>query len=296
MSFYESSPEVSGRLGNKIKQGLKKAGKVVVKAHTVPFKHVAKAHAKVGKALVKAHVKPFKMVVGYDDGVLVAHAPEVGVIEGVDLVAHARGMAARGEIEASGELYEFLGSLGGPPEVSGKLAKKIKKGVQKAATKVVKAATKVAQSKVVKGVYSVVKNAVPQPFKAGLTIAEKGVSFAKKAAKKGSKESKAAPIVAKLVKGAITPAAAAKAAAAVGVDADDVKAAALTVKMKEAADQGDEGAATVMDAVEKIEGSPSGAVTFGAEAAIRKQFPSAQVMTVTDGNGQKRLTAVIPLS
>jgi hypothetical protein len=277
-------PAVSGRIGSRIKKGIKKVGKAVVKAHTVPFKAVA-----------KAHVKPFRMIVGYDDGVLVAQAPEVGVIEGVDLVAHARGMAARGEIVASGELYEYLGSLGGPPEVSGKIAKKIKKGVKKVAKKVVKAATKVAQSKVVKGVYNVVKKVVPQPFKAGLTVAEKGVSFAKKAAKKGSKEAKAAPIVKQLVQGKITPAAATKAAAKLGVNGDDVKAAAITVKMKEAADQGDEGAATVMDAVEKIEGSPSEAVTFGAEAAIRKQFPSAQVMTVTDGSGQKRLTAVIPL-
>jgi len=208
-------------------------------------------------------------------------------------------MAARGEIVASGELDAYLGSLGGPPEVSGKIAKKIKAVTKKAATKVVKSATKVVKNKLVKGIYNTVKAAVPQPFKAGLTVAQKGVSFAKKAAKKGSKEAKAAPLVTKLAANKITPAQATAAAKKAGVDPEDIKAAAITVKMKEAADAGDQGAQTVVEAVEKIEGAegndPTAAISFGAEAKIRAQFPDAQIMTVSDPNGRKRLTAVIPI-
>ena len=37
------------------------------------------------------------------------------------------------------------------------------------------------------------------------------------------------------------------------------------------------------------------AISFGAEAKIRQQFPDAQIMTVADANGRKRLTAVIPI-
>lgn len=273
--FYESigtsgDPEVAGRIGRKI-----------------------------GNAIVKAHTAPFRMVMGFDNGQLVGHAPEVGAIDSVDLRAHARRMASRGEIVASGELHEYLGSLGGPPEISGPVAKKIKAVTKKAATKVVKSATAVVKSKVVKGIYNTVKAAVPQPFKAGITVAQKGVQFAKKAAKKGSKESKAAPLVKKLATNQITPEQATVAAKKAGVDPEDIKAAALTVAMKDAANNGDQGAQTVVEAVEKIEGAegndPTAAISFGAEAKIRKDYPDAQIMTVTDGAGRKRLTAVIPI-
>jgi hypothetical protein len=255
---------------------------------------------KLGSAIKKAHTAPFRMVMGFDNGQLVAHAPEIGAIDGVNLRAHARRMAARGEIGASRELDAYLGSLGGPPEISGKIAKKIGKVTKKAASKVVASASKVVKSKLVKGIYNTVKSAVPQPFKAGITVAQKGVSFAKKAAKKGSKESKAAPLVNKLAANKITPAQATAAAKKAGVDPEDIKAAAITVKMKEAADNGDEGAQTVVEAVEKIEGAAAGdataAISFGAEAKLRQQFPDAQVMTVVDPSGRKRLTAVIPIS
>jgi hypothetical protein len=274
--YYESvgtsgDPEVAGRLGRKI-----------------------------GQTILKAHTAPFRLVMGFDNGQLVGHAPEVGAIDGVDLRAHARRMARRGEIVASGELEEYLGSLGGPPEVSGKIAQKVKAVTKKAATKVVKSATAVVKSKVVKGIYNTVKAAVPQPFKAGITVAQKGVQFAKKAAKKGSKESKAAPLVNKLAANKITPAQATVAAKKAGVDPEDIKAAALTVAMKTAADNGDQGAQTVVEAVEKIESAessndPTAAISFGAEAKIRRDYPDAQIMTVTDANGRKRLTAVIPI-
>jgi hypothetical protein len=239
----------------------------------------------------------FAIEMGFDNGTLVAHAPEIGATDGVKLSTLARRMAARGEIVASGELYEYLDSLGGPPEVSGKIANKIKKGVKKAATKVVKTATKVAKSKVAKSIYGAVKSVIPQPYKAGLAVAETGVKFTKAAAKKGSPQSKALPLVKKLIAKTITPAAATKAAQALGVNPDEVKAAAITSNIAVAAANGDQGAQTVVDAVNKIEGSDvTAAIAFGAEARIRAQYPDAQVMTVTDANGLRRLTAVIPIS
>lgn len=239
----------------------------------------------------------FAIEMGFDNGQLYAHAPEVGVSDGVKLSTLARRMAERGQIQASGELYEYLDSLGAPPDVSGKLAKKTKAKVKKAATKVVKVASKVAKSKVVKALYSSVKKVIPQPYKAGLAVAETGVNFTKEMQKKGSAASKALPLVNKLVAKTITPAAATKAAKALGVNPDSVKAAAITVNMANAAKNGDAGAQAVVDAVNKIEGSDTtAAIAFGAEAEIRAKYPDAQIMTVTDGNGVRRLTAVIPIS
>lgn len=245
----------------------------------------------------------FSIEIGFEDGAVVAYCPQTGTRERVDLVEHARAMSDQGQIERTGELEEYLGSIGGPPEVSGKIARKIKKGVKAVGKGVVKAASAAVKSKLVKGIYSAVQMVTPQPFKAGLTIAQKGVGFAKKAAKKGSKASKAAPTVTKLAAGKITPQQAEKEAKRAGVDPEDVKAAALTVKLKESADAGDEKAAAVMQTIEKIEGAQSNdpqleddALALGAEAKIRRDYPDASVMRVVDPSGVTRLTAVIPLS
>lgn len=300
-SSYPASVEASGRIGKKIRKGLRKAAK---KAFD-PREHVKMARKLVSGEDVAPGETYHDVHVGIRNGHAIAVHPMTGTVDSVSLRACGEWLEAAGVIVGSDELYEALEGLDERPQVGGKVGKKIKEGLKKGVKAVATAAKKVAKSKVVQALAKTVKAVVPQPFKAGITAIEKGAQFAKKLvkAKKGSKEAKAKAVVQQLAKGSITPAAATAKAKQLGVKPKDVKNTAAALKLKAAAAAGNPQAQGVVAAAETInrarDGTPAdarAAVQLAAEAKLRQTLPGSRVVQVQVPGGGIFLTAVTPVT
>lgn len=300
-SYYPASTEVGGKVGRKLRKGLKRAANTAFN----PREHLKLARKLVSGDEPAPGETAYDVHVGIRNGHAIAVHPLTGMRDSVSLRRCGEFLAHHGVIVGSEELYSTLDALDERPAVGGKVAKKIKKGLKKTVTKVATAAKKIAKSKVVQALRTAVKAVVPQPFKAGLTAVEKGVQFAKKiaTAKKGSPHAKAKPLVTALAKGTISRADAEKKAAAIGVKPADVTNTAAALKLRAQAHAGNPQAQGVIAAAETLDRAKNGtpdearaAIQLASEARLRQTMPGSRVVQVHFPDGKIVLTAVSPVA
>lgn len=131
-----------------------------------------------------------------------------------------------------GAMCDRLDGVGNPAEIGWGFFKKAVKWTKKAVGKSIDAAKDVAKSRVVKKLYSSVREAAPTPWKEYLQAAETGVKFTKAITKGSKKAKRAAPVVKALAAGKISRKKAERLARKAGVKPSTVKRAAAFERMK----------------------------------------------------------------
>jgi hypothetical protein len=160
--------------------------------------------------------------VGFLHGNAVAYSPSTGHIAYEPLRSTAKRLARVGLLVAGDDLLSELDYVDSRPHVAGKIAKKLKKAVNKVKT----VAKKVAASKLGKVIKFAAAAVNPA---AGATLL---------ALSAGKKMAKAAPIATALAKKKITPKQASTKAKRAGVSPTKVKQAAVALRVQQAANEG----------------------------------------------------------
>lgn len=165
--------------------------------------------------------------------------------------------------------------------VSGKVGKKIKKGLKKAG----KAIKKVAKNKIVKGLVNVLKKVTPPPFNIAITAAEGAAQFAKSLKKKGSKHSKIVKDVRAAAEGKITPAQLEARAKKAGVSPKEATDAAV-IKRVALQSRTDPKAAAAMRLMTDMTSTEPAAQARALGAAAQAQDPGSQAYIVQTPGGR----------
>lgn len=242
------------------------------------------------------------MAIAYEveAGCLVGYVPGTTLFESVSLGDVARELYATGRIPyVPGDLDQISGVEIGAL-VEGDLDEVGAKKRRPILAKVAKVAKKVVNNKVTRGLYKAAKAIVPAPYNAAFTAAEGAVKLAKSLKKKGKKARPIKKTVQALAAGKITLPQAEKLSQALGVDAEEVKAAAVMTKMSLAAAGGNAKAQATMGIVSKLEDAREGSTSDAsdvrqmlAEGDLRKRYPNARTYVVKSG-GKTFNTIVVP--
>lgn len=221
---------------------------------------------------------PWQIQIGFRRGHCVGVHPATGARVSVPLRDVAERMHRKGELSptvAGDELYSYLDIYDDGPNAqlvaSGKILRKIKKGVKKVAA----VAKKVVNNKLVKTLGGMAKAMIPPPFSTGLAAIETGVKVAKTLAKAvpGSKAAKAKPIVAKLAAGQITRPQAEAQAKRIGVSPASVVNTGVALKLRADANRGDPKARALFAVHDRIAAAGTSPAAAKSAAAM---FATAQ--------------------
>lgn len=205
---------------------------------------------------------PWQIQVGFRKGHAIGVHPATGTRASIRLRPLAQRLARKRALApdvAGEELYTLLDayddSPNAPPVVSGKILRKIKKGIKKVA----KVAKKIVNNKIVKTLGGFVTKMLPPPLKQGYDAIASGVSVAKKivGAVKGSKAAKAKPIVSALAAGKITRQQAEQQSRAQGLPPAKVVNAGVALKLRADARAGNPQARQLFATYDRVEAARS---------------------------------------
>lgn len=205
---------------------------------------------------------PWQIQIGFRKGHAIGVHPATGTRASVRLRPLAQRLARKRRLPpavAGEEFYSLLDayddSPNAPPVVSGKIARKMKKGLKKVAA----VAKKVVNNKIVKTLGGFVTKLLPPPLKQGFDAISNGVKVAKKlvGAVKGSKAAKAKPIVTALAAGQITRQQAEARSRSQGLPPAKVVNAGVALKLRADANAGNPQARALFNTYARVEAARS---------------------------------------
>jgi hypothetical protein len=223
-----------------------------------------------------------------ENGDLVGYLPRVGATIRVPLreIAQDAGLRMQEDMlraldRASGDtLADAIAGLEGEIVGAGKVAKKIKKAVKK-----------VAQSKVVKGLVSVVKKAVPPPFSVAIGAAEGAAKFAKSLKGGSAKHKKVVKAVQQAAAGKITSKQLEAVAKKAGVSPAEASDAAVIKRVAMEAPTNPQAAATLKLAADLTSTEPA-QQALAAASVMQAETPGSLAFVVQAPGGAMYRTLV----